>query len=93
MTYHLLDLPLGDSDPTLVLMKGGHPHCSKHGAMNSVSRFEKDGSWFLIWRCVTTYAKEPDFDTGRKRKQIGGLKANACLAGCVTNSLFHPKSS
>ena len=42
------------ADISLVTIKGGYPYCIKHGAMNSVARYN-DG--YLVYRCITTYTK------------------------------------
>ena len=84
--YKRVAIPLSDADPSLVIMKNEYPHCVHHGAMNSVSRFIKNNKAYLIWRCVSTYHKPPDIEIGHRKPQISGIKENACLAGCVTNS-------
>lgn len=83
MTQNIIELE--NADLTLVEFRNGYPHCKKHGAMNTINRYLRDGRKFLIWRCVSTYASSPvEQDPTKRKPQIAGIKENACLAGCVT---------
>jgi len=79
-------LPLDNADLSLVMVgKFNTPHCKRHGAMNAISRYFRDGKKFLIWRCVSTYESNSVVqDLTKRRPQIEGIRENACLAGCVT---------
>ena len=79
-------LALDNADLSLVVIgKFNTPHCKRHGAMNAISRYFRDGKKFLIWRCVSTYESSSVVqDPTKRRPQIKGIRENACLAGCVT---------
>lgn len=79
-------LALDNADLSLVVIgKFDTPHCKRHGAMNAISRYFRDGKKFLIWRCVSTYESNSVVqDLTKRRPQIKGIRENACLAGCVT---------
>lgn len=66
----------------LVTMRDGYPHCIKHGAMNSVGRYDDNGVTHHIWRCVHTYRFHPD-DLHLPVEQRR-INENPCRAGCVS---------
>jgi hypothetical protein len=73
------------ADLSLVTLKDGYPYCKKHGAMNSVGRYDKNGVAHFIWRCIHTYRFYPE-DTHlpvEQRRHDG----NPCRAGCVITCL------
>lgn len=49
--------PINFADLTLVEMKEGTPHCTKHGAMNKMNTFEDGGGY---WRCLGPISKTND---------------------------------
>ncbi len=49
--------PINFADISLVEIKNGTPHCSKHGAMNKMNTFEDGGGY---WRCVTYVTNQND---------------------------------
>ena len=77
-------IELDKADLSLVYMHKGYPHCKRHGAMNSVNVFHKDGHRYFMWRCLSYYCSNPE-DMHLKPEQRR-IVENACRAGCITHA-------
>ena len=66
-----------DSDLSLVYLKGNHPYCRKHGAMNS-NHVSEDG---MFYRCYSVYKSHPEvlhLPVSQRR-----FIDRACNAACI----------
>lgn len=68
----------GQADFSLVKIKNGTPHCTKHGAMNKIT---KDG----FWRCITVSGYEKIINGN----SIGYKHIETvCRAGCIQTNNY-----